>query len=263
MAILASRTKTGISWITESIALFKQAPRQWLLLALVYIGLFVLLPSIPGLQIFAFITILIWPLFIAIAMRMYRNVEVQSEESLSTIMQFVQPKIRVLIMLGFVHLLYFILVSILLSADMKVMAGIIDNQQQLSEQELTAALQTMMPILFKLFLMFIPLIVASWFAPMLIAFNGYPLGKAIKSSIAGSLQYMLALMAAWLLLSAAAVTLLMLASLLLGIFAVISPAFVQSLAPVLMFGCLLLSVAVTLAFQYVSYRDVFRGATSI
>lgn len=260
MAILASRTKTGISWIAESITLFKLAPRQWLMLALTYVGLFVLLPSIPGLQITAFITILIWPAFIAVAMRICRNVEMKSEETLSSIMQFVQPKMSVLIMLGFVHLLYFILVSILLSADMKVMAGIIDNQQQLSDQEVTAALQTMMPILFKLFLMFIPLIVASWFAPMLIAFNDYPLWKAIKSSIAGSLQYMVALIAAWLLLSAAGMTLLMVATLLMGMFAVISPAIVNSMAPILMFGCLLLSIAITLAFQYVSYRDIFRAA---
>ena len=43
MAILESRTKTGLSWVKESIALFKTAPRQWLLLALVYVGLFMIL----------------------------------------------------------------------------------------------------------------------------------------------------------------------------------------------------------------------------
>lgn len=260
MAILASRTKTGISWITESIALFKQAPRKWLLLALVYLGLFVLLPSVPGLQIFAFITILIWPVFIAIAMRMYRNAEVNKEENFSAIMQLIQPRVRTLIFLGLVNLVYFILVSILLSTDMKVFAEVIENQKQLSEQEMTAAIQTMMPIFLKLFLMFVPLVVATWFTPMLIAFNGYRLGKAIKSSIAASLQYIIALVAAWLLLSAASMTLMIVASLLVGMFAVIAPAIVQPLVPVLMFGCLLVSIAVTLAFQYVSYRDIFRAA---
>jgi len=257
---LASRTKTGISWVTESIALFKQAPRKWVLLALAYLGLFMLLPSVPGLQIFAFITILIWPVFIAIAMRMYRNAEVNKQESLSAIMQLIQPKIRALISLGLVNLVYFILVSILLSTDIKVLAEIIEKQNELSEQEMTAAIQAMMPILLKLFLMFVPLIVATWFTPMLIAFNGYSLGKAIKSSIAGSLQHIISLIAAWLLLSAASITLMMAASLILDILAVIAPVTVQPLVPIFMFACLLISIAVTLAFQYVSYRDIFRAA---
>ena len=63
MAILQSRTQTGISWIKESIALFKTAPRKWLMLALAYLSLFVMLPSIPVLQFFAFLSVLIWPIF--------------------------------------------------------------------------------------------------------------------------------------------------------------------------------------------------------
>ena len=63
MAIQESSTKTGISWVKESVDLFKTAPRKWLSLALAYVGLFVLLPSIPGLRIFfAFVSILIWPI---------------------------------------------------------------------------------------------------------------------------------------------------------------------------------------------------------
>ena len=80
MAILESRTKTGVRWVAESVALFKLTPRKWLLLALSYLGIFVFIPSFPGLQLFSFVTILIWPIFIAIAMRMYRNAEVKKDE---------------------------------------------------------------------------------------------------------------------------------------------------------------------------------------
>jgi hypothetical protein len=263
MAILESRTKTGISWVGESITLFKQSPRKWLLLALTYLGIFVLMPSIPGLQLFAFVTILIWPVFIAIAMRMYRNAEFKKVENLSAIMQLIQPKVRTLLMLGLLSLFYFIIVSIILSSDMQVLAEIIENKNQLSEQEMATALQTMMPIFLKLALLFIPLMMIGWFAPMLIAFNGYPLGKAIKSSIAGALQYMVAMAAAWLLLSAGIITLMLAASVLAGMFAFIMPAIVQSLMTTLVFGCILISIAITLAFQYVSYRDIFRAATNI
>ena len=95
---------------------------------------------------------------------------------------------------------------------------------------------------------------------MLIAFNNYSLVKAIKSSIAGSLQHLIAMIAAWLLLSAGMMTLMMFASVLVGLFAMMIPTIAQSLVTALVFGCFLISIALTLAFQYVSYRDVFRAA---
>ena len=65
MAILESRTQTGLSWVKESLALFKTSPRKWLLLALAYVGFFMMLPSVPGLQFLAFVSILLWPVFLA------------------------------------------------------------------------------------------------------------------------------------------------------------------------------------------------------
>lgn len=261
MAILESRTKTGISWVTESVALFKQMPRKWLLLALAYLGIFVFIPSFPGLQLFAFVTILIWPVFISIAMRMYRNAEVQKQENLSTIMQLIQPKMRNLLLLGLVSLFYFMLVSVILSADLHAVSEIMEQKTKLTEQEMMLAIgQTMTPVLLKLILLFIPLMIAVWFAPMLIAFNGYSVMKSIKSSIAGSLQHMVAMTAAWLLLTAGLISLVMGASLIAGLVAFMQPAFGQSLMSMLVFGCLLMSIALTLAFQYVSYRDIFRAA---
>jgi len=211
-------------------------------------------------QLFAFVTILLWPIFIAVAMRIYRNVEVNKAESLQTTMQLIQPKTRVLLLLGLVNLLYFILVSLVLSADMRVMSDILARQHELTEPELTAAVQTMMPIFFKLMLLFIPLMVVSWFSPMLIAFNEYSLGKAIKSSIAGCLQYIIALIAAWLLLTAGLMTLMMAASVLAGFLALVIPSIAQFFVSAIVFGCFLVGIALTLAFQYVSYRDIFRAA---
>lgn len=260
MAILASRTRTGISWISESIALFKQSPRKWMLLALVYLGL-LFLPSMPGLQVIASLfIILIWPVFIAVAMRLYRNTEVKEEESLSLIMQLLQPNMRSLLMLGFINLFYFIVVNFLLLADFQALDSIVNHQGKMSEQETVTAMQTMMPILFKLLLVFIPLLIINWFSPMLIAFNQYSLIKAIKSSIAGCLQYIVALIAAWLLLSAALIALMMVVSVVLGLFALVIPVIAKPVVPIIAFGCFLVNIALTLAFQYVSYRDVFRAA---
>jgi hypothetical protein len=260
MAILESRTKTGISWVSESIALFKQAPRRWMLLALSYVGIFILIPSFPGLQIFAFLTIIIWPIFIAVAMRMYRNTEFNKTENLSTILQSLQPNIKKLMMLGFFSLAYFIVVSIIMSADVQALADILDKKAQMNEQEMMLAMQTMTPILIKVMLLFIPLFVSVWFAPMLIAFNNYSVIKALKSSIAGAIQYMVAITAAWLLLSAGIIALMMAATVVAGLFSMMNPAVAQTLLSLLLFGAVLISIALTFAFQYVTYRDIFRAA---
>jgi hypothetical protein len=260
MAIHESRTRTGISWVTESIALFKTAPRKWLMLALAYVGLFMMLPSIPGLQFFAFISVLIWPVFLAIAIALYRNADMKKQQNLSEIINNVQPKMTQLIGLGCSCLLYAAMVSFLLNSDIEGLVALTQNKAEMTESQVLALMQKMVPFLLKLTLLLIPLMMATWFSPMLIAFNNYPLVKAIKSSIAGSLQYMIALAASWLLLSVGIIALMLIVGIVAGIISNLVPVLGQMLMSIVVFGCLLLATALMLAFQYVSYRDVFRAA---
>ncbi len=260
MAILQSRTQTGISWVKESVALFKTAPRKWLMLALVYVGLFMMLPSIPGLQLFAFISILIWPVFLAVAIALYRNAEMKKQQTVGEIIMQIQPKISQLVALGGACLLYAVLVSFLLNSDLQGLEAAVGNKDKMTESQMMAFLQTIFPLLLKLTLLLIPLMMATWFAPMLIAFNNYSMVKAIKSSIAGSIQYMVALGAAWLLLTAGMLALMLAVGIVAGVISAMVPMLGQMLMSFIVFGCLLLATALMLAFQYVSYRDVFRAA---
>jgi hypothetical protein len=260
MAILESRTKTGISWVKESIDLFKTAPRKWLLLGLAYVGLFMMLPSIPGLQFLSFISILIWPVFLAIAIMMYRNADIKKQQNLSEMMQNIQPKMTQLMALGATCLLYAVLVSFVLNSDIEGLVALTQNKTEMTESQMAALLQKMLPFMLKLALLLMPLMMATWFSPMLIVFNNYDLLKAIKSSIAGSLQYMIALAAAWIFLSGGIVVLMLTVGIVVGIVSNLVPALGQMLTSILIFGCLLLATALMLAFQYVSYRDVFRAA---
>ena len=173
MAILASRTQTGVSWVKESVALFKTAPRKWLLLGLAYVGLFMMLPSVPGLQLFAFISILIWPVFLAIAIALYRNAEMKKQQNISEIITQIQPKIQTLIGLGGACLLYAVLVSFALNSDLHGLTAIAESKAKMTESQMMAFLQKMFPLLLKLTLLLVPLMMATWFSPMLIAFNNY------------------------------------------------------------------------------------------
>src|SRR5690606_12448591 len=54
--------KLGLDWVYRSVMLFKQSPPKWLLHALLYVVLFVMLPSIPGMPVLiSLIIILFWP----------------------------------------------------------------------------------------------------------------------------------------------------------------------------------------------------------
>lgn len=260
MAILESRTKTGISWVKESLNLFKTAPRKWLLLALAYVGIFMMLPSIPGLQFFAFISVLIWPVFLAMAIMMYRNADMKKQQNLGEIFNQIQPKMSQLMALGAACLLYAVLVSFVLNSDIEGLVALTQNKAEMTEPQVLALMQKMVPFILKLALLLTPLMMATWFSPMLIAFNNYDLVKAIKSSIAGSIQYMIALAAAWILLSVGIVVLMLTVGIAVGIVSSLVPALGQMLTSFLIFGCLLLATALMLAFQYVSYRDAFRAA---
>lgn len=260
MAIFETSTKTGRSWISESLALFKATPSKWMLLASVYVAVFMMIPSIPGFQLFSLITILIWPIFMVIAIAMYRNADNNISQSLSEIISMIKPKVKPLILLGGIFLLYGLLVSLVLNSDVEGLVGMTKSIDKMTDSQAIALLQKFLPFLLKLILALIPMMMATWFSPMLIAFNNYTVGKAIKSSIAGSLQYLFALGVAWILLTAGIFALLVVAGIIIAIIGGLAPMLGQLLMPILVFGCLLLATSLMFAFQYVSYRDVFRAA---
>jgi hypothetical protein len=147
-----------------------------------------------------------------------------------------------------------------LNSDLQGLETLVGSKDKMTESQMMAFLQKMFPLILKLTLLLIPLMMATWFSPMLIAFNNYGLVKAIKSSIAGSLQYLVALGAAWAVLTAGILLLMLAVGIVAGVISAMVPMLGQMLMSFIVFGCLLLATALMLAFQYVSYRDVFRAA---
>lgn len=253
MAILASQSKTGVSWVKEALVLFKQSPRKGFLLALPYMGAFVFSPVV---------LLFWWPIITVFVMRVYRNLALGKSERLAMMLQLIQPSIGKLLMLGLINVIYLLLVSLILRDDLLVMAELVSRQQQqqLTQVQEYALAMKMLPILLKFILSFIPLMIAVWFAPMLIAFNAYSLIKSIKSSIAACIQYLAALTTGWALLSGSIILLFLVVSVFLTMVVLLLPSLIHTLPIVVMFGCLLFSIAISLAFQYICYRDIYRAA---
>lgn len=260
MAILESRTQTGLSWVKESIALFRQAPSRWMLLSMAYVGIFMMLPSIPSLGLLALLTVVIWPVFVAFAVMLFRNAEMGKVQTVQEVLALIQPKLQDLMLLGLACLVYAILVTYLLNTDIESVATLTQGKTEMSQSEYMLFMERLLPLMLKLLLLLAPLFLATWFSPMLIAINHYSLLNSVKSSIAGMLQYTIAMGAAWLVLSGGIMLVMLALGIVIGVVGAVVPMVAQALMPLLVFGTLLVATALMFAFQYVSYRDVFRAA---
>lgn len=159
-------------------------------------------------------------------------------------------------------MVYIILLTIILSSDIQSLVGATGDTAKLTESQMLDMLNKMLTLLLKLLLLSAPLMMATWFSPMLIAFNNYTVVKAIKSSIAGSLQYMISLGVAWLILTAGVALLMLIVGLLGGLLAWIDSQIAEVVMTLVIFVCFLIATALMLTFQYISYKDIFRLAPS-
>ena len=249
--------RDSIRWNKESFMLFKKTPNQSLMLSLAYLFIFMLLPSMPMIQIFSIASILIWPIFLVFAVNFYKTHDKNKEENFLAVFEKIKPRLATLLMLGLICLIYAGMVTMVLNSEMQ---GFI----QISEKnnELLTVMNNFVPMIGKLILLLLPLLMATWFSPMLIVYNNYSLFKAIKSSIAGCLMYIFPLGLSWFIFSVIAILFMLSCGLLIGSLASFFPAIGPSLLGAIIFFALLVITSVMFAFQYISYRDIFKSARS-
>lgn len=253
MAILQSQTATGLSWVQESMALFKQQTGRWLLIAFNYLLIMLVMSSMGSAM--SVISIVLWPATTALILLFYRAEEMGKSTNLSQLLTQLKPNLQPLLFMGLLAAVYFIFIQFLLKDDLSLIASMSQPEQTASEEERMAMMQQILPVYFKLLAMLVPLFVVTWFSPLLIAVNQYTLVKALKSSIAGVLQYFGALNIAWLVLVGCLLLVSTVAGMVIGLLGLGGAATTFLFLLVLVFG-----TALFFAFQYVCYRDVFRAA---
>ncbi len=248
-----SSVKVGLSWVTGGLQLFSQSPGRWLLLALAYVMLFVVLPSIPHMPLLiTLLVILFWPCFIAMAIGLYREADQGRDTELADLLQQIKPRVGGLIALGGICLVYGILVGMFASGDTQALNDLI-NQKADSGQILTQAL----PLLAKILVVLTPLLMATWFAPMLIAYQEFSVAEAIKHSLWASWRNLVTLGVAWLALTLAMVLVMLVMGIVVGLVATISQTLSLILMSLMLLGGLLLTTSFMFAIQYFSYRHVY------
>ena len=255
-ATTQSNWQTAMAWVKECVIIIKQQPLKWLGVAFVYLLIFLLLPA--GLPVvLGYALALLYPSFLVLAVSLYREADAKRATPLLALIQSIKPVILPLLYLGLICVAYSFVVAYFTEADSEALKLLV-NSKAPPEQILAQAL----PLILKALICLVPLMMATWFAPMLIAFQRFNVGKAIKSSIAGSIQGMLPMSLSWLIITLAMVLLMTTVGILFGLVSVLSPPLGVFLTSIFLILSFLFATALMLAFQYVTYRDICKDFTA-
>jgi hypothetical protein len=208
-------------------------------------------------QVFSIASILIWPIFLVFAVNFYKIHDKNKNETFLAVYEKIKPRLLTLLALGLICLTYAGMVTMILNAEMQHFIQLSENNNELAN-----VINNFVPMIGKLILLLLPLLMGTWFSPMLIVYNHYSLFKSIKSSVAGSLMYIIPLGLSWLIFSTTAILFMLSCGVLIGSLASFFPSISSSLMGAVIFFALLAITSVMFAFQYISYRDIFKSAKS-
>jgi hypothetical protein len=225
----------GWRWIVEGFALFRRTPLIWVVLTIVLFAIAFGLGKIPLIGQFVFY--LLSPVFLAGLMIGCRDLERGEELEIGHLVAGFRHNTSQLITLGGVYLVGQVLIfGVLLLIGGAALMEAFNAGPKADPQVIMNSLG---PITFALLVAFslsVPLMMAIWFAPLLVVFDSVPPVAALKASFLACLKNMLP----FLVYGAALVLLAFIAAIPFGLgFLVLFPT---------IFGSL-----------YASYKDVFRS----
>ena len=243
-------------WVTQSVLLSKLNFKVTLLLGSAYIFAYLLVPSIPGLSFISPFLIIAWPISTMIFINFFRLSQDKKEINFKALLKINKENMRLLIYLGVICLFYSLLISLVLSPDIKNFVAAV------SEPEISEDISNnLVSILVKFMVLAVPILMATWFSPILIAYHNFGLIKAIKSSFAGVLLSIMPITLSWLILLGGFISVIFL---MIMVFTILGSSENVLMSYVLIFLCMLVLAAyisTLFSFQYITYKDVYKSIT--
>jgi len=243
-------------WVTQSVLLSKLNFKVTLLLGSAYIFAYLLVPSIPGLSFISPFLIIAWPISTMIFINFFRLSQDKKEINFKALLKINKENMRLLIYLGVICLFYSLLISLVLSPDIKNFVAAV------SEPEISEDISNnLVSILVKFMVLAVPILMATWFSPILIAYHNFGLIKAIKSSFAGVLLSIMPITLSWLILLGGFISVIFL---MIVVFTILGSSENVLMSYVLIFLCMLVLAAyisTLFSFQYITYKDVYKSIT--
>lgn len=229
----------GAGWILDGFTYFKQAPLSWIGVLVLFIVIYIVLGLIP--IIGGLVGQLLLPVFFG-GLMLGCHAQAQGNKfSINHLFAGFSEHGSPLVILGLLYLLGMILITIMIVVLLFILPGGFELFEQLDAGNTEfprSMVVIMLIILLSAFALYIPLLMAYWFAPVLIVLHGMSPVEAMKTSFRGCLYNILPF-------------------LVYGIVAMVL--FFIAMIP-LMLGLLVL-FPMLFASVYIAYRDIYLPAT--
>lgn len=215
-----------------------------------YLFIFLVLPSLPLIQFLSPIVIILWPVVVVQIITFYQSQE-NKKISIFKLDSQLKKSIPQLLRIGLITFFYALLVSTFLSPQMQSIV----EQANAGDSVIEAAV--FIKLILKLFLFMLPLFAATWFSPMIIVFRGEGVFKALKSSIAAILIYIIPLLMTWASMIVIFALLIYVLQNFLLLFGFSQAAYI-AVSTVVIFSLTAVYIAALFIFQFLGYKQIFK-----
>ena len=192
MEVRHVKAKQGLQWIMSGFYLFRMAPMVWMLLCFTLILIAMTLALLPLLGQFIFT--LISPVFLAGLMLGCRELEQGEKLDLTYLFVGFKKNTAPLITVGGIYLVGQVLIlGIVMLVGGTAMMEMLLYGKRVDENELMEVADNMLSASLVALSLSIPLLMAAWFSPLLVAFHNIPPILAMKKSFFACLKNLLPL----------------------------------------------------------------------
>jgi hypothetical protein len=267
---MKSKIEHGYGWVKQSVDLFMHHPAKWLALSSLYIVFFQFLPillleinntliqsngSIFILFIVGFLGLAFsfsWPIFTSFIIGVCRETDAGRATPMGEVFNRIKPHIRQLMFLGAVFFVYRLVMIGLTEGDLEALKDW--NADRVETEAMPVVFWVLMV---KLLVLQIPLLLSSWYSPLLVSYHQYSVFKSIGHSIWASLKNIVSLITAWLTLTLVVVLGMLILGLTIGFIALASKGLAEVLGAAVLVFASLVATAMLFSIQYYSFLDMY------
>jgi len=238
------------SWLIDIFLILKKTKNHSLVIGYTYLFIFLVLPSLPLIQFLSPIVIILWPVAVVQIINFYQDPD-NKKISIFKLDSQIKKSIPQLLRIGLITFFYALVISTFLSPQMQSIV----EQANAGDSVLDAAV--FLKLIVKLFLFMIPLFAATWFSPMIVVYRGEGVFKALKSSIAAILIFIIPLLLTWVSMIVIFAVLIYIFQNFLLLFGLSQAAYI-AISTIIIFSLTAVYIAALFIFQFLGYKQIFK-----
>ena len=238
------------SWLKDIYLILKKTKNHSLVIGYTYLFIFLVLPSLPLIQFLSPIVIILWPVAVVQIINFYRSPD-NKKISIFKLDSQIKKSIPQLLRIGLITFFYALVISTFLSPQMQSIV----EQANAGDSVLDTAV--FLKLILKLFLFMLPLFAATWFSPMIVVYRGEGVFKALKSSIAAILIFIIPLLLTWVSMIVIFAVLIYVFQNFLLLFGLSQAAYI-AISTIIIFSLTAVYIAALFIFQFLGYKQIFK-----